>query len=119
TRRELGAGAAAATWEQAARLTADTGAARRRFVAAAYAAWEAGFPTRARTLLDTADAGEADYPGDDGASPAGSGSAVRLRAALRHAEGHRSDAGALLLDAAHGRAALLLAATGAAWEAGD
>jgi AAA ATPase-like protein len=119
TRRELGAGAAAATWEQAARLTADAGAARRRFVAAAYAAWEAGFPARARTLLDTADTGEVECVADDGASMATSGTAVRLRAALRHAEGHRSEAGALLLDAAHGRAALLLAATGAAWEAGD
>ncbi|MFI6585799.1 AAA family ATPase [Embleya sp. NPDC050493] len=119
TRRELGAGAAAATWEQAARLTSDAPVARRRYVAAAYAAWEAGFPARARTLLDTADA--TDLPGvvDEGASAHSSGTAIRLRAALRHAEGHRSEAGALLLEAAHGRAALLLAATGAAWEAGD
>ncbi|MFJ8740457.1 AAA family ATPase [Embleya sp. NPDC127516] len=119
TRRELGAGAAAATWEQAARLTADRPAARRRYVAAAYAAWEAGFPTRARTLLDTADAADLDGVADEGTSAHSSGTAIRLRAALRHAEGHRSEAGALLLDAAHGRAALLLAATGAAWEAGD
>ncbi|WP_406278824.1 hypothetical protein [Embleya sp. NBC_00896] len=119
TRRELGAGAAAATWEQAARLTADHPVARRRYVAAAYAAWEAGFPVRARTLLDTADATDVDGAADDGSSAGSSGTAIRLRAALRHAEGHRSEAGALLLDAAHGRAALLLAATGAAWEAGD
>ncbi|MFI1580141.1 AAA family ATPase [Embleya sp. NPDC020630] len=119
TRRELGAGAAAATWEQAARLTADRPTARRRFVAAAYAAWEAGFPVRARTLLDTADATDVEGVADEGSSAHSSGTAIRLRAALRHAEGHRSEAGALLLDAAHGRAALLLAATGAAWEAGD
>ncbi|MGC0415709.1 AAA family ATPase [Embleya sp. AB8] len=119
TRRELGAGAAAATWEQAARLTADHPTARRRYVAAAYAAWEAGFPVRARTLLDTADATDVEGGADEGSSAHSSGTAIRLRAALRHAEGHRSEAGALLLDAAHGRAALLLAATGAAWEAGD
>ncbi|GCD98060.1 ATP-binding protein [Embleya hyalina] len=119
TRRELGAGAAAATWEQAARLTADRPTARRRYVAAAYAAWEAGFPVRARTLLDTADATDVEGVADEGSSAHSSGTAIRLRAALRHAEGHRSEAGALLLDAAHGRAALLLAATGAAWEAGD
>ncbi|MFE3199924.1 AAA family ATPase [Embleya sp. NPDC059237] len=119
TRRELGAGAAAATWEQAARLTADRPTARRRFVAAAYAAWEAGFPVRARALLDTADATDVEGVTDEGSSAHSSGTAIRLRAALRHAEGHRSEAGALLLDAAHGRAALLLAATGAAWEAGD
>ncbi|MEU0935039.1 AAA family ATPase [Embleya sp. NPDC005971] len=119
TRRELGAGAAAATWEQAARLTSDRPVARRRYVAAAYAAWEAGFPARARTLLDTADATDLDGVADEGSSAHSSGTAIRLRAALRHAEGHRSEAGALLLEAAHGRAALLLAATGAAWEAGD
>ncbi|MET7301499.1 AAA family ATPase, partial [Embleya sp. NPDC005575] len=119
TRRELGAGAAAATWEQAARLTSDRPVARRRYVAAAYAAWEAGFPIRARTLLDTADATDLDGVADEGSSAHSSGTAIRLRAALRHAEGHRSEAGALLLEAAHGRAALLLAATGAAWEAGD
>jgi DNA-binding CsgD family transcriptional regulator len=53
-RQHSGHGAGAAALERAARLSSDAGSRARRLVAAADAAWHAGQPDRASTLLDEA-----------------------------------------------------------------
>ncbi|MEV6305465.1 AAA family ATPase [Actinoplanes sp. NPDC051861] len=118
-RQRGGHAAAASAYERSAVLTAEAGRRGERFTDAAEAAWQAGLPGRAATLLDRA--------ATLVATPPARGRLEHLRGSIEGSSGELTSAFAILVGAAEPlarldpvRAARMLTEAGqAAWLAGD
>ncbi|MEU4425497.1 helix-turn-helix transcriptional regulator, partial [Actinoplanes sp. NPDC024001] len=118
-RQRGGHAAASSAYERSATLTASPGLRGERLTDAAEAAWQAGQPARARTLLDRA--------GELVTEPAARARAEHLRGSIEGTGGELTTAYAMLVGAAEPiasldpvRAARMLTEAGqAAWLAGD